>query len=245
MLRNIDRSIDRFCQLFHAGVEAWVQAGALLTRMRQADPMIYSRIIAKLPFLTERKLELFEQIGSKQIHPHVLLSDSPGVKMLAALPYASQVKLLEAKVEVVKRSGDGFETKYKTVSELSKPETERVFSGNRLRTADEQIKSLKSHSPVRHPIYTAPRDTEEPSMDGDFHLDESPACELGQQLTIAQNALLAARTALAMIQRESRFDQHITAGLLAVSKLRYALAQGEIFAPIRPPTSSSETTAAA
>ena len=59
-------------------------------------------------------------------------------------------------------------------------------------------------------------------------LDEDPKALLARLLTSIHELLLEARTALAMIQRESKWDGCISLALSAIGKLRFAVNSGEV-----------------
>ena len=227
----VDPRLQRFGELVNQGIEAWVEAGRLLTEITADDPEAYTVILSENPHLTRDILLAFERIGRKEIYPYLIIDGSPGARMLAALPYESQVKLYTGKVRVVVKRGGCLEPIDKRVCDLTQPEAARAFDGDHIRPVAEQMKLMRpsvshrdTHRVVEDSEPPPPVDSSVPS------LDEDPKAELARQLSIVNTALLDARTALAMIQRESKWDGCISTALTAIGKLRFALNDGQVAA---------------
>lgn len=221
-----DPRIAEFCSLVNKGIDAWTEAGRLLCDIVRDNPEAYINILSDNPHLSRDVLESFERIGRKEIHPYLLVDGSPGARRLAGLPYASQVKLYEGRITVVVKTKAGFEQRRKRVCELTSKEAGLVFDVDRMRTVQEQSKLLGNHSHSSNP-HCRSTPTHESESNG-ATLDETPTQELLRVLTIANDALLEARTALAMIQRGSPHDALLTTAFRAIGELRYAANEGEL-----------------
>jgi hypothetical protein len=101
---NITSQIDCFAKLVSEGIKKWEQAGKLLVALSDADPSVYSKITQRHPFVSMDMLMAFEKIGRKQLHPILLLSDSPAARKASTLPYQDQKKIIESGIYVLDQS---------------------------------------------------------------------------------------------------------------------------------------------
>jgi hypothetical protein len=230
-----DPRVKQFCELVNKGIEAWTEAGQVLCNITRDNPGAYTDILSDNPHLTRDVLESFERIGRREIYPYLLVDGSPGCRRLAALPYDSQVKLFNSRVAVAVKTRGGIEERRKRVCELSNPEAALVFDATHLRSFHEQAKILREskrsivvvrNASSRNGALLEPEEPE--STVGTASLDAKPDDELKRLLTLANDALLEARTVLSTIKRGSRKDSHITAALLEIGSLRYAVNEGEL-----------------
>ena len=136
--------VERFAGLVSAGVKAWAEAGELLVKMKDEDDSIFERIIEKYPGISWDILTTFENIGRKRIYPFLMLDNCPGSKKLMLLPYEDQVRFYQAKIDVVVRVENGQPVvEKKRLQQLSKPELDRLFFGNRIKSIPEQAADFK------------------------------------------------------------------------------------------------------
>ena len=221
-----DTRITKFCALVNAGMEAWVQAGALLCEMVRDDPLVVTRILRDNPHLTREVLDAFQRIGRKEVLPILMVDGSPGARRLAGLPYEDQARIYAGTVRVVRRTRAGVVERSCRVPDLTAGEAALVFDLDRVRSVKEQRAMLKP-APVNH--HYSPRETdpdeapkvETPPQDG-------PRGALSRALDAAHLGLMQSRTALCEIEPESAHDNQITIALGAVGKLRFALNDGQI-----------------
>ncbi len=229
-----DTRINQFCSLVQQGMEAWVRAGALLCEMVRDDPLVTTRILRDSPHLTRDILEAFQRIGRKEVLPILMVDGSPGAKRLVGLPYEEQSRIYATTVRVARKTMDGIVERSVRVSDLTAAEAARVFDTNRMRSVKEQREMLKKTSTNYHftPRAAEPEhkiaerfaieaETPETELDG-------PRALLEKRLDAAHLALMQARTELAIIQPNSKLDDHIGAALGAVGKLRFALNEGQV-----------------
>ena len=224
--------IEEFCGLIQAGIEAWTRAGKLLCKLVDEDATVFAKILEARPYLTRDTLENFERIGRRQLYPYLAVDASPGARRLMTLPYEDQERLYNARVTVVVQ-GKGFtEQKFKRVFELTEAEARRVFDSERIRTAQEQIALLnrprRTCVRARATNTIQAEDLEPESTAGTASLDAKPEDELQRLLTLANDALLEARSVLATIARGSKQDDHITTALREIGALRFAARSGEL-----------------
>ena len=209
----------RVCRLVGQGIEAWIEAGKLLCEIVEDEPQAMLTIARKHPYLTPDVLETFLRIGRKQLHPYLVIDTSPGAQKLASLPYESQVEMYDAPVTLVVRTKDGIHERRKRISELSSKEVATVFDGQRVRTTAEQATFLRT----RGVIVRATRSPQEPAIEREGALTSTPVEDLRRHLQDAHDSLLEARTSLAMQERDSGLDAHITQALRVIGELRFAV----------------------
>jgi hypothetical protein len=229
-LTKTDSRIEEFCQLIKSGIDSWKRAGKILCQLLEDDPAIFGKIVDGRPYLTRETLESFARIGRRELYPYLVVDGSPGARRLARLPYRDQERIYESRVAVVVRQKGITEQKFKRVFELTAPEASRVFNCTGLRTVQEQMHLLAQ--PKRKNARSTPRverDAQEPeSTAGGASLDAKPADDLKRLLTLANDALLDARTVLATIKRGSKQDEHITVALREIGALRFAVTEGDL-----------------
>src|SRR5262245_66082740 len=77
----------RFGELVQAGIDSWMEAGALLVRKTGEDPQFPNYVLKANPHITKETLDGFMRIGKGQVNVRLLLSEGrPGVKALLNLP---------------------------------------------------------------------------------------------------------------------------------------------------------------
>lgn len=232
-LSKPDQRIQEFCELIQSGVEAWTRAGKILCRLVDENRAIYGRILEEHPYLTREVLESFEAIGRKTVYPYLIVDGSIGARRLATLPYAEQVRVYNTRLAVVVQKGGVTQQTFKRVSDLTGAEADRVFDGGRVRTVQEQMHLLtrsgktKNYT-ARSSRITAELEPEVESSVGTASLDAKPAEELQRLLTLANDALLEARSVLASVKRGSRQDNRITIALREIGELRFAAREGDL-----------------
>jgi hypothetical protein len=225
-----DPRIAEFCELVKAGIESWKRAGKILCKLVDDDATVLGKILADHPYLTRETLESFERIGRKLLYPYLVVDSSPGARRLVGLPYGDQVRLYEGRIAVVTITKGITEQKFKRVFELTEAEARRVFNDDGLRTVQEQLHLLKK-KPKRNLVRSAPRaeqEQEPESMAGTASLDAKPIDELKRLLTLANDALLEARTVLSTLKRGSKQDDHITTALREIGALRFAASSEDL-----------------
>jgi hypothetical protein len=132
------QKIDQFIQLYTQGVEAWVKAGEIIVELVEADPFIFDYIIQKCPHLNAGVLGKFEKMGRKIIHPHLLLSNSPGAERLAKMPYSVQQRFIDEPIPLIIHSDQGTDVLLVKAKDLTAAQANQVFTNDRMRTEGEQ-----------------------------------------------------------------------------------------------------------
>lgn len=134
--------IEGFVRLIQQGIDAWNEAGKRLVVAIDRDPDFIKSLRKAHPEISQDMLIVFERIGRKQIYAPLLADSSVGARALLELPYAMQEKYAKAEVEVV----ENYRTKKiskKYISELSRDDVKKVFSGFGMRSVSDQIDFLK------------------------------------------------------------------------------------------------------
>lgn len=135
---KINEKISRFSELVFGGMEMWMEAGKLVCEMLEENPDAIDLITEKCPNISPELVIRFEQIGRKQIHPQLLLSDAPGVQKLRKLPYQLQERFLVEPIEMLAKTENGWETLRVDIRNLSPRQAEQVFGKEGIRTAAAQ-----------------------------------------------------------------------------------------------------------
>lgn len=145
--------VREFATLVSAGIDAWVKAGEVLVEMVDGNPNAYSIILRECPHLSVDMLLAFEKIGRREIYPYLLLENCPGARMLAKLPFVLQNKYYKEPVEVLVgwMNGKPIVAK-KEMRLMTKPEAERVFTANGVRSIEEQKALLPPPSRSSDPL---------------------------------------------------------------------------------------------
>jgi hypothetical protein len=145
-----EQRIDRFIDLVFKGVEAWMEAGKIVCEILDEDPEALDRIVAQCPNISPEMVIRFEQIGRKQIHPQLLLSDAPGVRHLRRQPFQLQEKHAKEPVEMLVKTDKGWETLQVDVRNLTARQAEQVFGKEGIRSAAAQRVYLEDQNARHH-----------------------------------------------------------------------------------------------
>ncbi len=162
MKQNIattSQRIEQFASLVQAGIEAWYQAGQIVAQAVDEDDDFIEKLCARHPEFTPDFVRRFEQIGRKLIHPRLLISDAPGCRRLARLGYPIQERALQKGVEVLVRSGNGWDTINVDVVNLTKEQAQQVFAHDHVRSAAEQRAYIESQQTFRMAPRIAPEES--------------------------------------------------------------------------------------
>jgi hypothetical protein len=135
---------SQFAWCVQQGINAWQKAGEIVVREIEKDPSFPERVAAKFASISEHTVRVFQRIGLKQIHPELYLSAKPGAKMLLRLPYETQEKHLKEPVDLLIKTGEGWETLRADVDKLTKDQAEQVFDRDGIRDAAAQRLYIES-----------------------------------------------------------------------------------------------------
>lgn len=186
-LELVGVGIDEFCNLVNAGVEAWVEAGQVLCRLKEKDPDVFAVILAANPAMSQDILVVFERIGRRELYPYLLLDSSPGCLMLSTLPYEEQRELYHGGVPVVVKKGGFTQSALKKVSQLTRQEASRVFGEKRVRTVAEQTNLVqKEQGQHQRSKETASESKDEPEAESSELLAGRLACAVVQGFTVCR-----------------------------------------------------------
>ena len=150
-----NRKIIEFVELYKQGVAAWIQAGKLLVELTEADPHTYDYIIQQCPQLNAGVLGRFEQMGRSTLHPHLLLTASPGFAKLQKLPMSMQERYLEEPVPLIVHVDGGMDVLLVQAKNMTKEQANQAFATTRIRTEGEQRAWLmQQRSEAARPVNT-------------------------------------------------------------------------------------------
>lgn len=139
-------SVETFCELFRKGYEAWVEAGKVVAAALESDPDFADKVHASHPEISLDTVYAFDRLGRRELHPKLLISDSPGAKKLRRLPYSVQEKYAEAPVAMLIKNENGWDTLNVSVFNLSPEQASQVFDGEGIRNEAAQRAWLESKS---------------------------------------------------------------------------------------------------
>lgn len=125
-LKNNDAR--KFAELIQQGIDSWVEAGKFAAKKIDEDPGFVDAVCDQFPHITPEMVLRFQQIGLRQIHPHLLLCDGPGPRRLRQLTYELQDKYSKEPVELLVKTGDDWETLKVDIRNLTPDQAIQVFS---------------------------------------------------------------------------------------------------------------------
>lgn len=130
---------QEFMRLVLQGVESWRQAGVLLVAMLKKNPRVKEQILKNHPELSASILATFEKIGRGELHPMLLLSESPGYIAARKLPYSDQERIVnEKKVELLLLKDGRADVINADVRTLTAEQAKQAFDKDHVRTPAEQ-----------------------------------------------------------------------------------------------------------
>lgn len=136
---KIEATPEEFMRLVLQGVENWRQAGKVLVAMMAKNPNIKAKLLRERPELSPTILATFERIGRGELHPMLLLSESPGFKAARELPYSEQERIVnEKKVELLIVQDGKADVLRADVKSLTAEQARQVFARDHVRDAAEQ-----------------------------------------------------------------------------------------------------------
>ena len=137
-------AIKQFVSLFQEGYEAWVKAGKLVAGQLEQDPDFAEKVHAECPEISVDTVYAFDRLGRKELHPKLLVSDSPGAKKLRRLPYSVQEKLTDSPVSVLIKTERGWDTLNVSVFNLTAEQASQVFDSDCVRNEAQQRAFIES-----------------------------------------------------------------------------------------------------
>lgn len=138
---TFEQLLLRFGQLFCDLSTNLLQTGEVVVKMVDINPNAYEDIIKKYPTCRSSWLEMFEQIGRKQLLPELMLDTSHAARRLIHLnlSYKAQEQLYGKTIEVPRRKDDGAVVFVpKPFDKLSPSEVAIVIGPKGQRTNDEK-----------------------------------------------------------------------------------------------------------
>lgn len=139
-------SVEKFYTLLQEGYEKWIEAGRIVSEALEQDPDFADKVHAAHPEISTDTVYAFDRIGRKQLHPKLVMSDSPGAKRLRRLPYSLQEKHSNQPVPVLIKNERGWDTLNVSVFNLSSEQASQVFDSDSLRTEAAQRAYLETKS---------------------------------------------------------------------------------------------------
>lgn len=130
--------IEQFIEFYKQGVNSWIEAGKIIVELVEADPYVFDYIIEQCPHINAGVLGRFEQMGRGIIHPHLLLTNSPGNKALSRMPMSVQQRYLSEPIPLIVQTDAGTDVLLVKAKDLTKNQASQVFATGRVRTEGEQ-----------------------------------------------------------------------------------------------------------
>jgi len=132
---KIDKEAAQIIDLINRGIQCWTDAGKLLAKNMDEDPEFIEKICDFCKDISPEALYRLEQVGRGQLHPTLLLNDTPGVRRLRRLPYSLQKKHATEPLTVIISGGETLEI---DVRNLTPGQAAQVFTRDSIRTPAEQ-----------------------------------------------------------------------------------------------------------
>lgn len=126
-------AVESFVELFQRGYDAWIEAGKIVAGALESDPDFAEKVHAKHPEISCDTVYAFDRLGRKELHPKLLISDSPGAKKLRRLPYSVQERYCDAPVPLLIKNENGWEVLMASVFNLTTDQANQVFDGDGVR----------------------------------------------------------------------------------------------------------------
>jgi hypothetical protein len=123
----IPQQYEKFNKLVLKGIEAWVEAGKMLVEMQKTNPNVSKEICAAYPSLSPAVIAKFEAIGRGTLNPQLLLSESPGVRKLRAMPISVQNHLEGGSVDLLVLREKGVDVMKVEIKNLTQSQAAQVF----------------------------------------------------------------------------------------------------------------------
>lgn len=139
-------AVEKFVELFTRGYEAWVEAGKIVSDALESDPDFADKVHAKHPEISCDTVYAFDRLGRKELHPKLLISDSPGARKLRKLPYSAQQKYTESPLPVLVKTNKGWETLNINLFNLTTDQACQIFDGDSIRNEGAQRAWLEDRS---------------------------------------------------------------------------------------------------
>lgn len=156
-LATTDTTIEQFYTLIMQGVEAWTEAGKIVSKKMDEDPDWAEMVTNKHPEIGIETVYAFYRIGKGVLHPKLLLSDKPGIRALRRLPYFEQEKYLNNPVKVLIENKGDWESINMSIYNMTPLQSKQVFDGEEVRSEAGQRAWIESQK-----IRTKPVDVNEP-----------------------------------------------------------------------------------
>jgi hypothetical protein len=145
--KTIQRSsVTQFAELVQRGVECWLDAGKIVCAEIDNDPDWPDKVHEQHPEIGLATIYSFERIGRMELHPQLLVADSPGARKLRQLPYSLQVKYTNSPLEVLTKTETGWEQLLVGVHNLTSKQANQVFDANNIRTPEAQRAWIESQA---------------------------------------------------------------------------------------------------
>jgi hypothetical protein len=128
-----NNNIDSFVALFQKGYDAWIDAGKIVSSAIEEDPDFAEKVHAKHPEISCDTVYAFDRLGRKELHPKLLISDSPGAKKLRRMPYSIQEKYSNNPVPLLIKTEKGWETLPASAFNLTPEQANQAFDSDGVR----------------------------------------------------------------------------------------------------------------
>jgi hypothetical protein len=125
---------DEFAQLIQQGAENWIKAGKLVAECIDEDSDWPDKVNKAHPEIGLDMIYAFERVGRMELHPKLLMCDSPGARKLRRMPYALQTRYLNEPVELLVNTDGQWEPLRVSIHNLTPAQAAQVFDGSTVRS---------------------------------------------------------------------------------------------------------------
>jgi hypothetical protein len=133
-----ENKIEQFVSAYREGIAAWEKAGRIIVDILDESPDGAKAITDAYPQITTAILSLFERIGRGSLLPALACDSSPGASALKRLPLGVQKAHVSEPVSLVVETDTGVDVMLVDVRNLTREQSEQVFSRDHIRTEGEQ-----------------------------------------------------------------------------------------------------------
>lgn len=138
--------IDEFINLLKRGYEAWIEAGKIVANALEEDPDFADKVHEYHPEISVDTVYAFDRIGRRELHPKLVMSDTPGSRKLRRMPYHIQEKYCDMPVPLLIKSDGKWDTLKVSVFNLTTDQAAQVFDSDGVRGEGAQRAWLEDKS---------------------------------------------------------------------------------------------------
>lgn len=140
---------DRFIAAVFGAISSLQEAGDIAAQAIESNPNFIDEVCDKCQDITPAFIRKMQLIGLKKLHPRLAISEAPGVRRLARLPFHIQSQYATNPVPLLIRTPGGWEILQADVRTLTPDQAKQVFSDENVRDEAEQRLWLEDQAAQR------------------------------------------------------------------------------------------------